>query len=445
MKNLIKFFWFVFLGAFSFGVVPKEGGGGTATDDDPTDEILTGVRAIRKKQDELVTNFDRLDGETKKAFEELTKVKNNMNSIAEFEQKLAKVNLLLRQQSISAFGDPMQRLMADEEARARINYSFRQIAEKLGSLDQRTLKSTADYWKARSIDLTNEPGSTYFQAGFLKELYDTLLEYGVFSTLAVRNMGTKITKLPVKTARPIAYVLKPGNRQMADDANKAGTSVNLEVELIGVLITVYLELLQDSEFDITADVLDDFIEAYNYRMDYIAFMADGTDDATNGGFTGVFNFGTVVTAAATHTTVETMDSDDVLKCLTGVAPTVLNRKPRWWIHPTMLARFLSIKDQRGRPIFLTAMEAPSYGALGSIYGFPVTQLNVGPNTDAADKQIAAFGDGNGYVVGQRLDFNFEASDDFKFDQFLRAFRGIGRAGFMGRRADAFAILKTAAA
>ncbi len=404
------------------------------------DQMLEGVGAIRKKTEKLVEDYDRLSAETKTAFEELTKVKNNLTSVAEFETQLKKVNLALAQERRSAYGNPYARLLANEDARARINFKFREIAVALGDLP----KSKLDHWKGRSLDLVNEPGSTYFQAGFLKELYDTLAEFGAWSTLGVRQMSTKITKMPVKTVRPIAYVLKPGSRTMDDDSNKAGTSVNLEVELIGVMITVYLELLQDSEFDLTTDVLDDFIEAYNYRLDFLAFMADGTDDNVHGGFTGAFNFWGTVSADATRTTVASFKYTDVLKCLTSVAPIVLARKARWWLHPTMLARMIGIQDLNGRPIFQTALEAPSYGAIGTIFGYPVTPIYVGPNTDSAGQQIAAFGDGNSVVVGTRQDFNFEASDDFKFDQFLRAFRGVGRAGVKGRRDDGGVVLLSAA-
>ena len=48
-----------------------------------------------------------------------------------------------------------------------------------------------------------------------------------------------------------------------------------------------------------------------------------------------------------------------------VAPVVLKRKPRWWMHPQMLVRMMGIKDNNGRPIFLGALEAPSYGAIGN--------------------------------------------------------------------------------
>jgi HK97 family phage major capsid protein len=413
-------------------------------DNDFEIEVLDGVRAIGKRQETILADVTRLDGQTRKAIEELTKIKNQGNDIAGFKQQLDRVNLLLKSESCAAFGSPFQRLLANEEGCARLNYLFRKIAHEHGDGPAKGM----DFWKGKTLDLTTEPGSTYFQAGYLKELYDTLAEYGAWSSLGVRQMSTKITKMPVKTARPIAYFKKPGTRQIVDDTAKAGTAYNLEVELIGVLITVYLELLQDSEFDISADILGDFIEAFNLRLDNAAFMGAGTDaPETNGlgdSFIGLFHYAGAVTADATHTTVATMKYTDVLKCLTGVAPIVLARKARWWIHPTMLARMIGIQDGVGRPIFQSMLEAPSYGSLGTILGYPITPVYIGPNTDGASQPVVAFGDPNTMVVGVRTDFNFEASDDFKFDTFERAFRGTGRAGVMGRRTDGATVLKLAA-
>src|SRR6202012_1567757 len=133
----------------------------------------------------------------------------------------------------------------------------------------------------------------------------------------------------------------------------------------------------------------------------------------------------------------------VLRCLTTVAPVVLKRKPHWWIHPQMLARLMSVKDHNGRPIFLGALEAPSYGAIGTILGYPVIPVIAAPNSDTSGQPVAAFGDRSGQVVGVRDDFIFEASDHYRWNTLERSFRAYGRAATGTRRPDAFSILTTA--
>jgi HK97 family phage major capsid protein len=157
--------------------------------------------------------------------------------------------------------------------------------------------------------------------------------------------------------------------------------------------------------------------------------------------TGVFEGGTLVAAAATEDTVEELDLEDFMAALLAVDPIVLNRQSKWWMHPHVLIRMLGIKDSSGRPIFQTAMEAPSPGAVGSILGYPVVLAFKAPSANVANTKVATFGDPAGHVMGIRTDFKFEASDEHKWNTYERSFRGVGRAGSKIRRALAFANLR----
>jgi HK97 family phage major capsid protein len=229
-----------------------------------------------------------------------------------------------------------------------------------------------------------------------------------------------------------------------DDTSEAGSTMTLTVLPNAVLLNVSRQLIEDAEFDVTAMVMEDFQQAWNLRLDTAAFAGNGTADGNNGGFTGLFNAGIKAQAAQGNTTAGTLDFDDVNRCLTTVAPVVLKRKPRWWMHPQMLVRMMGIKDNNGRPIFLGALEAPSYGAIGTILGYPVVPVMAAPNTDGPGQLIAAFGDRAGQVVGVRDDFVFESSDHYRWNTLERSFRAYGRAATGCRQANAFAILQTAA-
>lgn len=232
--------------------------------------------------------------------------------------------------------------------------------------------------------------------------------------------------------------------RIADDTNITGTSVTATAKKLAILLNISRELLQDSEYDVTARVVRKFLRAAAKRMDYTAFMSDGTNDGPNGAFTGVVNFGTVITAATTHTTVESMSFEDITSVVLGAAEAVLDRQARWWMHPFILIRLLSIKDSNGRPIFLNALEAPTPGGIGSILGFPVTLGHVLPTTNTAGSKVAAFGDPDAYVIGRRQDVEFDFSDHARWTNDQRSFRLIARAAFKGRLASALTVLKTAA-
>jgi HK97 family phage major capsid protein len=415
------------------------------TDKSFEDSVLEGIEQIETKQETLLKNYEQLDKDTKKAMEELTTLKNKANSIAETETALKKLQIQLNREQRMAFGNPIERIVNDDEKRERFNAAIRlalcKEGEKFGKEAIERVKSVV----GKALGEDTSPGSTLINTELARDIYDTLALYGAWNTLGVRNMGSRLQSMPVKTARAGAYVILNEGGVIPDDADKAGAAVNLKNEVIAVLLNISLQLLEDAEVDITADVMDDFVESWNYRLDYLAFAADGTADNINGGMTGLFNFGTAAPAAAGNTLIENTQLDDFIRCLTTVDVGVLQRMAKWWMHPQILARALLVRDANGRSIFLTALEAPAQGSIGSILGYGVTQVAAAPAVNAANKKVAAFGDPRGFAVGVRRSYVFEASDHHKWNALQRSFRGWGRAGTKGKRANAFAILTTAAA
>jgi HK97 family phage major capsid protein len=409
---------------------PDEGGNGLA---DIAEKVEKGMSAVATKQQEILGNLDRCSSELKKAMEDITTLKKSANDSQanrdEFTKKLASVEALVRREVRASFGNPLKRISGDEEMRMRLNAAIRLAVDHQGDM-QRIVRGgfPADFVK-RALGEDASPGSTLIDDALAKEIYDLLLSYGVWSNFGVRRLGTKETKFPLKTARVVANFILTEGGEISDDTNKAGGSVTLTVEVIAALLNVSLQLLQDSEFDVTGDVMDDFAQAYAERLDYATLTASGAADATNGGMTGVFNFANAATAGAGNVTVEGTDLDDWIRVLLTVDPIVLTRPTtRWTMHPQHIVRALSVRDENGRPIFLTALEAPAAGAIGSILGYPVTPAYIAPSTNAAASKIAVFGDNQAQVVGTRTDYGFEASDHHKWNTLQRSFRGWGRAG-----------------
>lgn len=457
MNQTVAYLGLGLLGLTPLGIVKTDGNDAVMEEREFQDTVIKGLEAMDKrsgetgtKVDKLVQNYEQLTGETKKAFEEVTALKKNANdqqaNFTALERKIGELQTHLRREMRMAYGDPIQRISASDELRLRFNAAIRMaVANPGGDMINLVRRHFPGDFVKRALGEDSSPGSTLIDDQLAREIYDTLSMYGIWNTFRVIRLGTKQTKFPVKTARPVAnFVLTEGGT-ISDDTNKAGTSVTLEAEVIGVLLNVSLQLLQDAEVDITADVLEDFAEAFAYRLDWAATQADGGSDATDGGMTGIFGGGgTAAAAASGNTSVETTDFEDWTKCLLTVDPAVLNRAARWWMHPQILVRALSVKDSNGRPIFLTATEAPTRGGIGSILGYPVTPGMVCPTTNSASAKVAVFGDGAGQVVGVRQDFEFAASDHHTWDTFQRSFRGVGRAGTKIRRSQAFAVLTLAA-
>lgn len=411
------------------------GGGAALAEKDFQAKVLGNQVALKTTQEALLQNYENLDKTTKSTMEELTKVKNDY---AGFDHQFKAIDLLVKklqlqltlEQRMADGGNTLslgQRTIRNKETAKHV---FGLIARAIGR----------DDIAQKALGEDSSPGSTLINDQLSSDIYDSLLRFGAWSTLGVRPVGTKNTKIPVKTARPVANFILTEAGTISDDTTKAGTSVTLEVEVVAVLLNVSLQLIEDGEYDIAGDVLDDFIEAYNFRCDFAAFSGNGTADATNGGVTGLFNFGTAATAASTRTTIAATKYDDWLRCLTTVDAAVLTRAARWWIHPSLMAAAIGVQDSNGRPIFQTALEAPSAGGIMNMFGYPVTAVGAAPSTNAASAKVAVFGDPRAYAVGMRKQFTFESSDSPRWSTLERSFRGHGRFDAIGCRASALSVL-----
>lgn len=412
---------------------------------DPDKALAAGIRAAGEDYERLMKSVDQWHKDTKQAAEDLTKVKNAFDgldsTVKAFDLAMQKLRLQFSRERSMAFGDPIERIQNNEEARTLLNALVRSYV----SANSATQVRMSDRHKEVIKGLTegSSPGSLTIQSQLDMEVYSLLQRYGIWNTLDVRPLSTLSTLMRIQTADPLAQFIDEAGA-ISDDSNIAGSTVTATVKKIAVALSLSRELLQDSEFDITREVLEQFANAIAYRADWAAFRADGTADATDGSATGVFEFGTLITAATGNSTMELLDFEDITSVQLGTAVEVGNRSPRWWMHRFILTRLLHIKDANGRPIFLTAVEAPSIGGIGSILGAPVTLGNICPSTNSASQKVMAYGDPGAFRVGVRQGTEIASSEHVSFLNDLITWRGISRMAFKGKLATGFGVLRTAA-
>jgi HK97 family phage major capsid protein len=223
-----------------------------------------------------------------------------------------------------------------------------------------------------------------------------------------------------------------------------GTSVTLTIKEASAWVPIANALLEDETANFSSYILTQLAQAVAYRLDWACFAADGTNDSTDGAYTGIAVGGTAAGAATGHNTIAKLTIADFVKALVTVSAGVLQRSPKWWIHPQVLAGMLNILDTNGRPLFQPSTDAPGTGVVGRILGYPVVPTAAMPLTDGACQVVAVFGDPEGAAVGIRKQFNLAKSTDFQFDYNRSAFRMVVRAGFVIKSATSFAMLTTAA-
>lgn len=406
-------------------------------------QINDKLDGFNKTNDTLLRNYESLSVESKKAMEEFTKTKNALEDQGKIIASMQKLYKHLSLERRTAWGSPSERVAADENLRTIVQLNLindLKLWEYVGSKTKDRLEGFR-----KDLDGGNAPGSGYIaNAEVEKELYDLLATYGAFRNLDARTIGARSTDIRLKTARAVATFVDEAAAVGADSA-KAGSKVTVTPKKVGCLLSVSSELLEDDVAGVIADVMDDMAEAHAFRADWISFAADGGADEVDGGFTGMFEGGTARTAASGNVSMATLDYEDWLACIVNAPTAVLQRgNGKWYINQNMLAKAMYIKDGNGRPIFLSAVEAPAYGSIGTILGFPVVPVAAAPSTDGAGKLVAAFGDGKGLGVRIRRDYGFERSDQFAFNTDEITFRSLSRIAAKVKAATAFQVLKTAA-
>jgi HK97 family phage major capsid protein len=364
----------------------------------------------------------------------------------------------------SSFRSPVERALANEEFRFKLNAMVRCIAHcKFGMPLDPAHKTAVEDMNTKHKALTGIDaglGQATVPTDTFNEIYDLLLEYGDYATLNVHQVGARTNVLPVATARPQFYWIGAqsglSEGSMIPSGAFSGSEVILIIQTLAVLMYISRELLQDSTVDLAPYTIKQMIQSINWGMDTAAFIGTGNADTTNGGYVGIFNAALAntnlgITAGAGRTTVGNLKLDDFVAALLGVSAEVLNRKPMWWCHPQQMARIALIRDNNGRPIFQTWQEVPNPGSIGSILGHPVHPTAVAPSADGNSQPVIAFGDPMGQDVGVRVDLELATSADIGFPQNLMAYRSLMRAGVkMLTQAGSttlkpFSVLSTAAA
>ena len=337
--------------------------------------VLDGVEGQDKKLSTLVTDHTELKKKAEEAFKDLGEQK-----ALTVEQ--AKKILSLERSLVCA----SRNMDPNEDGMQFFKRAYPEECKEVGQAILDIKKSFNLRKKTEGTD--TQPALVPTQ--FSDSVYSRVVNYGAFRALDTHPMGAQTEEMIVETSEPVA-VFVPENGVIPQSTLGLGP-VGMTAKKIGLLLGVSQELLQDSIIDLGAYVVNKFARAVAKRADFAAYMSTGANDIYSGGFTGVFNAGTAVVAAAGHTTIGAMTLDDILKLISSVPQAVIENGPKWFINPFLLPQFLGIKDGNGRPLFLNALEAPAYGAIGTLLGFPVVPVSVAPSTNAASSQIAAFGD-----------------------------------------------------
>lgn len=409
-------------------------------------KILEGIREIKTAHENIEKQVGEIK-EVRKELEDLDKAVKSFDGLSSdiktFQEKMAryeaKLANLRREEK-----DPVKRISQDEEMRTMViaNAKVAYLRANNKTVPKELLDAAARYnaiVEGKALTGGATPGSIVINQELVKSIYQLVASYGRWSGFDVINVGTRAVKIPVDTTDPTAVWATEG--AAPSEGSYAGSQVSMDIKKILTWIGVSNDLLEDDEIGLATHLMTKFARANAKKLDHACFVADGTDDATHGNFEGIFYFGTAYDLSATEDTMAEVDFEDFTGLVAGANEALIESPTtRWWMHPAILVQLLAIKDSNGRPIFLTALEAPAAGGMGTILGYPVITSSVCPTTIAAEAEFLAFGDAMGLAVGVRSDFEMATSTDAKFTEDQTVFRGRMRAGVKIKQATAFEVM-----
>ena len=426
---------------------PSGGGGGGVSEQEFRSKMLSGVAEVKTQFKTVEENFASLDKDSKKIADDFANHVKSFeglpNQIGDVERSLAAIQLKVSNERRSNFGSAIDRISGDEQMRNAVNGIIRANANKGGGYCPITADQTRgaeDYRKA--LLETSGTGASYVNAQLLPEIYALIAEYGIWKMFDVIPVSTSSAKMIVDTTDPT--MLFTAENTAPAEATYSGSNVTATIMKALGWIGVANELLADSVVDISRYLLPKFANATAFRMDYAAVNSNAGTATTDGGFTGIFNGGTAAVAATGRTSIAALTIDDFIAAMAAVNAAALSKPCCWFIHPTNLVRVLGVKDLNGRPIFLPSTDAPSFGAIGNILGYPVVLTHAAPSANTVSSKVAVFGDPKGLGLCLRNDFEFAASDQVMFKEDTTVFRARARMAAKIKTSTAFGVLTNAA-
>ena len=213
------------------------------------------------------------------------------------------------------------------------------------------------------------------------------------------NLSSKTHKMPVLDMLPIAYFVN------GDTGNKKTTNMKwdkkiITAEEIAVIVPIPEAVLDDSEYDIWAEVRPRVEEAFGKVIDEAVLFGVNTPDSWRDD---------IVTTATSATSVVTLGSSDSLYDKIMGEGGVISKVEESGFFVTghmadisMRAKLRGLKDSTGNPIFKSDMqESTRYSLDGSAMTFP--------NNGSFDKSKALMisGDFSQLVYAIRQDITFK--------------------------------------
>jgi len=289
--------------------------------------------------------------------------------------------------------------------------SFKEMSVEDAMLIRNTMSTT-----------TSSEGGYTVQTEVAQTIVDALKEFGFMRKEASQITTTMGNNMSFPTSDGTSEI----GEWIAQNTTATDADVDFGTRALNVfkagskVITVPIELLQDSNIDIQALVFKRMIQ----RIGRLA----NAGYTTGGGSTAPMGVVTAASVGKTGTTGQalTIIYDDLVDLIDSLDVAYLENggKPCFMFSQTMRKVIRKIKDTAGRPIWTPSYDAGIAGGLSDqLLGYDVC-INNDFAVPAANAKSLAFGDFSKYMIRDALDVSL-----FRFDD--SAYMKKGQVGFLG--------------
>ena len=213
------------------------------------------------------------------------------------------------------------------------------------------------------------------------------------------NMTSRQYKMPVLDMLPIAYFVN-GDTGQKQTTKQAWDKKYITAEEIAVIIPIPEAVLDDSEYDIWAEVRPRIVEAFGKVIDgAILFDVNKPDSWRDGVVTTATKAGSVVTLGSADNLYDKIMGEDGVIAKVESSGYFVNGH---MADISMRAKLRGLKDENGNPIFKSDMQS------GTNYALDGSPMNF-PNNGSFDKSKALMisGDFSQLTYAIRQDITFK--------------------------------------
>lgn len=386
-------------------------------------ELLdTAVEKLSKEQD---AEFDKLHIEETELLAQAEKIERFEKISHEDEEKAQEVETHLKK------GDLKPEEKKEVEAIALKSYLLTgSVPEELKAYMRPAQKEKDDQslisqeLSKYGIKLANQQSTTdgsggyTIPQGFQAELEKAMKEFGGMydvSRILKTSSGNPLDWPMVNDTANRGYLLaEAGNAETSAQKFTDATKAFAAYKFTSGLLRLSSELVEDSAFNMPAEVISMLSERMARAINYYATLGSGSGQPE--GVTVGANYGVSLAAGGAPTYDNWVDLEH------SVDPAYRG-KARYMFHDKTLKTLKKLKDSQNLPVWLTSMRE---GEPSTVFGKPYTinqDMAFGATNSA---KIALFGDFTKYVIRQvagmrivRLNERFADTDEIGFVVFFR--------------------------